>query len=163
MLISTMVCDSGDAQKTKLKESLMTTSIHWLSFVFIMVITMSCKENQENFSSGIYSYSGYDLDGVKTVAGELTLTVVDSRIEGDKDIKIVGFHLQYIDEAGVGPIGGQIDDDGKISVYLLEAHGPYMMIRGKYTNGVLIGKRYWGSSGGAPEVVIGTFNAKYIE
>lgn len=133
------------------------------TLAFILINVVSCNDDQEVFSSGTYHYSGYDLEGQKVTAGDITIEVDNSLIEGDKNIEIVGTNVQNVTDAGSGLIGGQIAEDGEIIIYLLEAHGPYMLIRGKYNNGVLKGKRYWGSSGGAPEVVIGYFTARGIE
>ncbi|MBL7994795.1 hypothetical protein JNM05_05435 [bacterium] len=121
---------------------------------------ISCDKNSSSlFESGTYSYYGYDLDGQKVTEGWITVTVEDSLIEGTKNIVEMIIGGSYLMEVGVGLISGRISEDGTIEIYLLEAHGPYMLIRGHYYDDVLKGNRYWGVSGGAPETVIGTFEA----
>ena len=124
----------------------------------------SCDKNEGNaFTSGTYSYKGYDLDDKQVTEGQIDVTVEDSLIEGAKDIVEINIGGTYSMEAGAGIIEGFITEDGTIDIALMESDGPYMIIRGEFKNGLLKGKRYWGISGGAPETVIGTFESQRIK
>ncbi len=118
------------------------------------------NDDSRPFESGTYNYSGYDLEGLKVTEGTFEIIVDDSVIERTKNIEIVGNYVGNVTDAGAGLIGGVITEDGNVEIYLLEAHGPYMLIRGRYHDDKLKGDRFWGISGGALETVIGTFIAR---
>lgn len=131
--------------------------------VFASVPSGCNNDDSRPFESGTYNYSGYDLEGQKVTEGTFEIIVDDSVIEGTKNIEIVGDYVGNVTDAGAGLIGGVITQDGNVVIYLLEAHGPYMLIRGRYHDDKLKGDRFWGISGGALENVIGTFLSKRIK
>lgn len=144
-----------------------TFSASVLSAVFtgIMIIAgVSCDRNEDHiFTSGSYSYKGYDIGKNKVTEGRIEITVEGSIIEGFRNIEIVGSNVGNVSDAGAGTINGQIVDGETIDITMMDGDGPYMIIRGTFKDGILKGQRFWGITGGAPETIIGTFESQRMK
>jgi|GEM_PF-3020275 len=90
---------------------------------------------------GLYQYHGYNLDSTLAAEGTVDIILNDTIISGSRDIQAVDTISTQNIEVGIGDISGFMYRDSTFFIYLVSPELPTILLRGKFSDGLIKGHR----------------------
>lgn len=122
------------------------------------------KENAVSVSAhtiaGEYQYYGFNIDSTLYAHGIVNILLTDTTISGFRNIQTADTTNSQFGEAGIGDIFGFMYSDSSFYIYLMGHSIPDILIRGKFSAGLIEGTRILETGARPKPPVIGFYTLK---
>ncbi len=134
------------------------TVLTFLSFF----LPLGCKKGDVVSPStyvitGRYQYYGYGTDSTLSAYGVIEVVLSDTIITGTRNIQAVDTTTSQFRETGIGSISGWMYRDSSFYLYLMSSSIPTILIRGKFSSGLINGPRILETGAGPKPRIIGFY------
>jgi hypothetical protein len=133
--------------------------------LFSLLIIPGC-EKDDSISvlaytiEGQYQYYGYNIDSTLYAYGNVNIILTDTTITGLRNIQVTDTTNSQYREAGTGDISGFMYSDSSFFIYLMGHHIPDILLRGKFSAGLITGERILETGARPQPPVIGFYTLK---